>query len=160
MLWLMAFAGYNSVYCEKVSKYSSSIDYLRHTYLQMGETAWKFIENESKDESKRHIINLYRSFVTQANERTVNFDEYFMFNGLLMWRLVQKDLLMANTLFDTFAIMLQKDEDIDERTAKDFAETVLDDENSPIENRLDTIYTIMIRESFYNHSIQVSLCYL
>lgn len=141
-------------------KGASEIDDARSAYIQLENASWAIVEN---DVDRKHVLKYlfdgHRNFAAQHLKRNFYGSEFIILEKFYEWKLLEKDLMTLNSLFETFRLLLDQHVDVyDDLVNNDFAETVLTDKHFPINETLDQIENIMVKQSLYYRAAQVSNC--
>lgn len=141
-------------------KGASSIDFTRHNYLQLENTSWSVVENDINQKNVLNsIFDIHRAFVDKYLRQDFYGNEFIILEPIYEWKVLEKDLLSLNSLFDTFRQLLGQyvDSNYDERAISDFAETVLTDKHWPVNETLDQIENIMVKQGLYYKALLVGI---
>lgn len=134
------------------------VDVDRSDYIALEENSWSVIENGvDHTESLKQIMRNYRQFVEDhmTSEQSVN--DFIAFDKIYEWKLLQQSLMTLNNLFEACRLMLsQYVEEFDNLALNDFAETVLFDKDWPVNQTLDEIENIMVKQGLYYKATLVS----
>lgn len=137
---------------------ASPTDILRASCIQFEAELWSDIENGVDQPSVgRHILEEFRKFV--AANLTENFvgNNYVFMERVYEWKLLEKDLISLNNIFDVLRPMLDKQFDrIERHELTDFTETVLSDPVYSVNETLNKIQNIMINQGLYYRMTLVS----
>lgn len=138
-------------------KGSSDIDNIRQLYIQLENQSWSIVNNKTDQNSiLRYLFDGHRNFAQQYLKRNFLGSEFIILEPFYEWKLLEKDLMTINSLFETFRLLLdQHVDDYDRLMNNDFAETVLTDKHFPINDTMDQIENIMIKQSLYYRALQV-----
>lgn len=133
------------------SKEATIIDILRSQYISFEAELWSIIENGVDQNSVlHHILHEQNKFVN--TNLTIDYveNEFFILEQVYEWKILEKDLISINNLFDAFRILLQKNiGQIDRLEIQDFTETVLNDKQWSVNSTLEQIENIMIKQGLY-----------
>jgi hypothetical protein len=143
---------------------ATEIDYLRHDFLQLEQELWKIINNVRLSQSDR-LEEAYRRFKDYISDRlTINYNEdvYLTLKRFYEWQLLEQEVLTLNNLFEAFKNFLshQLASQFEELAALDFAETVLSDSKWPVNQTLEQIDLIMLKQGLYYKAATVSKNYI
>lgn len=133
-------------------------DVARNEYLTMEENSWSVIENGIDHvQSLKQIIKLYRQFIEDKLTSQLSVNDFIMFDKIYEWKVLQQNLITLNSLFEAYRLMLsQYVEEFDNLALNDFAETVLFDKDWPVNQTLDQIENIMVKQGLYYKATLVS----
>lgn len=140
-------------------KGSSDTDNIRNLYIQLENKSWSIVNNEIDQKSiLRYLFDGHRNFAQQYLKRNFIGSEFIILEPFYEWKLLEKDLMTINSLFETFRLLLDQHVDVyDDLVNNDFAETVLTDKHFPINDTMDQIENIMIKQSLYYRALQVRI---
>lgn len=153
ILWL-ALTCYVSVQGQGIQ-----IDTVRRDYMSLEETSWSTIENGIDHvESLKQIMRNYRQFVEEQLISTQTVNDFLLFDNFYEWKLLQQNLMTLTNLFDAYRLIMSKfdEEKFDDLAYNDFAESVLFDKNWPVNETLEAIENIMVKQGLYYKASQVS----
>ncbi|GAB0095757.1 uncharacterized protein DMENIID0001_111780 [Sergentomyia squamirostris] len=133
------------------------IDTLRDYYLSLEEQAWKIVSRGSSnihpDRILQPVYKLYRMFALKNITKDLEDYELVALDRIYEWKILERDLMSVNNLFEVFRQELEKPlqnvENFDELSALDFADTVFKDKHWPIPETFDQIENIMVNQGLY-----------
>ncbi len=134
------------------------IEAVRRDYLALEENSWSVIENGiDHTQSLKQIMKNYRQFVQDQLTSQQSVNDFIVFDKFYEWKLLQQSLITLNNLFEAYRLILsQYVEEFDNLALNDFAETVLFDKDWPVNQTLDQIENIMVKQSLYYKATLVS----
>lgn len=142
----------------EVADEASPTDMLRASFVHFEQELWSIIENGVDQPSVgRHILDEYRKFV-EAN-LTQNFigNNYVFMERVYEWKILEKDIFSLNNIFEVFRPILEKRFDqIERHELTDFTETVLSDPLYSVNDTLNKIENLMIKQGLYYRVALVS----
>lgn len=152
ILWL-ALTCYVSVQGQGIQ-----IDAVRSEYIALEENSWSVIENGiDHAQSLKQIMKNYREFIEDQLTSAQSVNDFITFDKIYEWKLLQQNLITLNNLFEAYRLMLsQYVEEFDNLALNDFAETVLFDKDWPVNQTLDQIENIMVKQGLYYKATLVS----
>lgn len=156
ILWL-AVTCYASVQGQITS--DIQIDAIRSEYLTLEENSWSVVENGiDHTQALQQIFKNYREFVQDKLKSPQSVNDFLIFERIYEWKELQQNLITLNNLFEAYRLMLSQYVDVfDNLALNDFAETVLFDKDWPVNQTLDQIENIMVRQGLYYKATLVSL---
>lgn len=147
---LLALTCYVSVHGQGVQ-----IDAVRSEYLALQENSWSVIENGiDHAQSQRQIIKTHGQFVQDHLTSTLSVNDFISFEKIFEWKQLQQSLMTLNNLFEAYRLMLSQE--TNDLALNDFAETVLYDKDWPVNQTLDEIENIMVKQGLYYKATLVS----
>lgn len=134
------------------------IDAVRANYAALEENSWSVIENGiDHAQSLKQIMKNYRQFVQDELISQQSVNDFIVFDKIYEWKILQQSLITLNNLFEAYRLMLSQNvEDLDNLALNDFAETVLFDKDWPVNQTLDEIENIMVKQGLYYKAMLVS----
>lgn len=152
ILWL-ALTCYVSVQGQGIQ-----VDVVRSDYIALEENSWSIIENGiDHAQSLKQIMKNYREFVEENLNSPQSVNDFISFEKIFEWKVLQQSLITLNNLFEAYRLILsQYVEEFDNLALNDFAETVLFDKDWPVNQTLDEIENIMVKQGLYYKTTLVS----
>lgn len=126
-------------------------DVLRATFVHFEQELWSIIENGVDQPSVgRHILDEYRKFASANLTQNFIGNDYVFMERVYEWKILEKDIFSLNNIFDVLRPMLEKSFDqIERHELTDFTETVLSDPVFSVNETLNKIDNIMIKQGLY-----------
>lgn len=142
----------------EVANEATPTDVLRASFVHFEQELWSIIENGVDQPSVgRHIMDEYRKFVAANLTQNLIGNNYVFMERVYEWKILEKDILSLDNLFNAFRPILNRRFDPEEQRAlTDFTETVLSDEQFPVNETLNKIENIMIKQGLYYRVALVS----
>lgn len=152
ILWL-ALTCYVSVQGQGIQ-----IDAVRSEYMSLEENSWSIIENGiDHTQSMNQIIKNYQQFIGEQLKSPQSVNDFITLDKIFEWKLLQASLMTLNTLFEAYRLLLSQSlEKFDSLALNDFAETALFDKDWPVNQTLDEIENIMVKQGLYYKATLVS----
>lgn len=142
----------------EVASEATPTDMLRASFVHFEQELWSVIENGVDQPSVgRHILDEYRKFVEENLTQNFIGNNYVFMERVYEWKILEKDIFSLNNIFDVFRPILGKQFDqIERHELTDFTETVLTDPLYSVNDTLNKIENIMIKQGLYYRVTLVS----
>lgn len=136
---------------------ATKMDELRAYYLMIEQNMWRLIETENdRNHGLQQIFEGHRIFVDDNITKVYTENDFKILNTVYEWKLLETDIITVNKLFEAFRFLLQQNhEHFDELAATDFADTVFKDEHWPVNETLNMIENIMVKQGMYYKAMLV-----
>lgn len=130
---------------------ASPTDVLRSSFVHFEHALWSEFENGIDQlSSQNNVLSAFREFVTANLSQNFVGNDYAFMENVYEWKILEKDIFSLNNIFDVFRRMIEKHSDqIDRRELTDFTETVLSDPLYSVNETLNKIENIMIKQGLY-----------
>lgn len=135
----------------EVTNEATPTDVVRATFVLFEQELWNVIENGVDQTSvSRHIFDEYRKYVDANLTQNFNTNDYEFMEPVYEWKLLEKDIFSMNIMFDVLRTLLEKRFDqIERHELTDFTDTVLYDPLNSVNDTLNKIAYIMIKQGLY-----------
>lgn len=152
ILWL-ALTCYVSVQGQGIQ-----IDAVRSEYLGLEENSWSIIENGiDHTQSLNQIIRNYQQFIEDKLKSPQSVNDFITLDKIYEWKILQTSLMTLDTLFEAYRLLLSQSlQKFETLSLNDFAETALLDKDWPVNQTLDEIENIMVKQGLYYKATLVS----
>lgn len=134
-------------------KGATTVDHLRTTLLNIEDTAWEIIEDNSipRDRKLQRIISKHESIASNNLAGDYQENEFMIVNHMYEWKYLENYLVSMTKLFTEFRRLLnrQTQEGLEELANTDFAETVLDDPKFSADQMLEAIDSMVSQGIYY-----------
>lgn len=152
ILWL-ALTCYVSVQGQGIQ-----IEAVRSEYMRLEENSWSIVENGiDHTQSMNQIIKNYQQFIEDQLKSPQSVNDFITLDKIFEWKLLQASLMTLNTLFEAYRLLLSQSlVEFDSLALNDFAETALFDKDWPVNQTLDEIENIMVKQGLYYKATLVS----
>lgn len=136
---------------------ATKMDVLRAYYLMIEQNMWRLIETENdKNHAVQQIFEGHRVFVDENITKIYTENDFDILNTVYEWKLLETNIIAVNKLFEAFRFLLQQShEHFDELAATDFADTVFKDDHFPVNETLNMIENIMVKQGMYYKAMLV-----
>lgn len=140
----------------------TAIDVTRDKYFDLELNLWNTLDNVNQLDGLKQIFQQHRTFadeyfsdkVTPGNSGGGN--EFIVLDTFYEWKVLEKDLITLNNLFEAFRMPLQEYvNEFNELALHDLTETVLNDEYFPVAKTMDQIENIMVKQGLYYKAMLV-----
>lgn len=134
------------------------IDAVRSEYIGLEENSWSIIENGiDHTQSLSQIIKNYHKFVEDQLKSPQSVNDFITLDKIYEWKILQANLMTLNNLFEAYRLILSKSlDEYDNLALTDLAEAVLTDKDWPVNETLDEIENIMVKQGLYYKATLVS----
>lgn len=133
-------------------------DMLRASFVRFEQELWSTIENGVDQPSvAEHILEEYQKFVTENLTQDFIGNDYMFMERVFEWKVLERDILTLNNLFNALRpILRQRFGQIERHVLTDYTETVLSDPINSVNETLNKIENIMIKQGLYYRFALVS----
>lgn len=136
---------------------ASPTDVLRSSFVHFEQGLWSEFENgidqlsnQNNPGSVEIVLSAFREFVAANLSQNFIGNDFMFMENVYEWKILEKDIFSLNNIFEVFRPMLEKHSDqIFRRELTDFTETVLSDPLYSVNETLNKIENIMIKQGLY-----------
>jgi hypothetical protein len=142
---------------------STDIDLLRYDFARFEVDVWRVVNNVRLSQVDR-LEEAYRRFKEFIQDRMAVIygpEVYLTLERFYEWQILQPQVATVNNLFEAFRNFLahQLSSQFEELAATDFAETVLQDSKLAVNDTLESIDLIMMKQGMYYKASAVGIFY-
>lgn len=133
------------------SKGATAIDAVRAQYLQFEAELWSIIENGVDQSSVlNQILGQHKAFIDRnITQNDIDENEFFLFEKIYEWSAVKDSLMPIRSLFDSFAVVVDKNVDhFNNVELIDLADTVIS-EVEQLNSTAESIENLMVKQGTY-----------
>jgi hypothetical protein len=142
---------------------SSDTDLLRHDFARFEVDVWRIVNNVRLSQVDRleDAYRRYKEFIEDRMSTIYGPDVYRTLERFYEWQVLEPQVSTVNNLFEAFKNFLahQLSSQFEELAASDFAETVLHDSKLAVNDTLESIDLIMMKQGMYYKASTVGICF-